>query len=139
MGQYNKHIVKAIQVLLDNFIIYNKFFDVRNNLTYEQMYVLMQWEDGVTLTDFLSDYGYSRSAGIQIVDKLIENKYLKKEVCKDDKRMKSICRTDLGLAYSNKIKKHYDIEVERLLSELTINDEKGILKFLTRINNKVNL
>ncbi len=136
MGQYNKHIVKAIQVLLDNFIIYNRFFDVRNNLTYEQMYILMQWSDGVTLTDFLSDYGYSRSAGIQIVDKLIENKYLRKEVCKDDKRMKAIYRTELGNAYSNKIQKIYDIEVEKLLSDLTINDEKGILKFLTRINNK---
>ncbi len=136
MGQYNKHIVNAIQVLLDNFIIYNKFFDVRNNLTYEQMYVLMQWEDGITITDFLSDYGYARSSGMQIVDKLIENKYLKKEICKDDKRMKSICRTELGKAYANKIRISYDIEVEKLLAELTINDEKGILKFLTRINNR---
>ncbi len=136
MGQYNKHIVKAIQVLLDNFIIHNRFFDARNSLTYEQMYVLMQWKDGATLTDFLSEYGYARNSGIQIVDKLIENKYLRKEVCKNDKRMKAIYKTELGKSYANKIKMVYDIEVEKLLSDLTINDEKGILKFLTRINNK---
>ncbi len=72
-----------------------------------------------------------------IINKLVANGYIKKEKAKEDKRVNMVILTEEGESVYNKILKSQGAFLDFILDDITLNEEKTILKFLSKINQKM--
>lgn len=72
-----------------------------------------------------------------IINKLVANGYIKKEKAKDDKRVNMVILTEEGEEVYNRILKSQGEFLDFILSDITLNEEKAILKFLSKINQRM--
>jgi len=72
-----------------------------------------------------------------IINKLVANGYIKKEKAKEDKRVNMVILTDEGEEVYNKILDGQSEILDFILNDITLNEEKAILKFLSKINQKM--
>lgn len=72
-----------------------------------------------------------------IINKLLANGYIKKEKAKEDKRVNMVILTEEGEAVYNKILKSQGEFLDFILNDITLNEEKAILKFLSKINQRM--
>jgi len=72
-----------------------------------------------------------------IINKLVINGYMKKEKARDDKRVNMVALTEDGeKVYSEILKRQIEF-LDFILNDITLNEEKAILKFLSKINQKM--
>ncbi|WP_432662761.1 transcriptional regulator [Wukongibacter baidiensis] len=72
-----------------------------------------------------------------IINKLVANGYIKKEKAKEDKRVNMVILTEEGEEVYNKILKGQSDILEFILNDITLNEEKTIIKFLSKVNQKM--
>ncbi|WP_432407222.1 MarR family winged helix-turn-helix transcriptional regulator [Wukongibacter sp. M2B1] len=72
-----------------------------------------------------------------IINKLAANGYIKKEKAKEDKRVNMVILTDEGEEVYNKILRGQSEILDFILNDITLNEEKAILKFLSKVNQKI--
>lgn len=133
MAQYNREIKKWVRIILDKYIIYNEFNLSKKSLGIEEMYILMRWDDGITSSEFLQFYGYERKKGQKIIDLLLQEKLIEKKRDSLDKRKRCLYRTPLGAEQADHLNQAYSDTIDSLLVDLSLNEEKSVLKFISKI------
>lgn len=78
-----------------------------------------------------------RGTMTSIINKLVTNGYMKKEKAKEDKRVNMVTLTEDGEEIYNKILKIQVGLLDFILNDVTLNEEKAILKFLSKIKQKM--
>ncbi len=133
MAQYNKEIKKWLYIVLDKYIIYNEYKIPELDLSIEEMYILMRWDDGITMSEFLQIYGYERKKGQNILHELMHKRLIEKIKDPQDARKRMLFRTELGKSYEKQLTEGFEKVIDKLLSDLTLNEEKSVLKFISKI------
>lgn len=90
-----------------------------------------------SIFNLVKETGIDRSSVTAIVNKLVLNRIIEKEKSKEDKRIHKLILTNLGEEIYDVIVKKEKEVLEFILNDITLNEEKAALKFLSKINQKL--
>lgn len=90
--------------------------------------------DRVTQQDLLESINFKRSKALGVISKLIKGGFVHKEINPEDKRSTWISLSPLGIQLLDDYRKHEKAFVNFVLKDMTVNEEKAIVKFLSKIN-----
>lgn len=85
-----------------------------------------------SLGDVVRHFGISRNMVNSAVDGLVKRDVLKKGMGESDARQRVLSLTQKGALIYEKLVRERNREIEFMLEEATINEEKAILKFLSK-------
>lgn len=88
----------------------------------------------VTQQALLDSLDFKRSKALAIIQKLIKNGFIDKEINLEDKRSMWVSLSPSGRQLLNHYHKHEKEFVNFILKDMTVNEEKAIVKFLSKIN-----
>ncbi|QXM05223.1 MarR family winged helix-turn-helix transcriptional regulator [Crassaminicella indica] len=139
MANYYHEINRMIDKLMHKVLVYDrKGFKIngKEELSLLDIHVLRKigQEDNKKIYELINDLEIDRGVVASVTKKLILNGYIIKERSEEDKRVYIIKLTDAGKEmYEKTLKVQKDL-LDFVLSEVTLNEEKAILKFLSKIN-----
>ncbi|MBN2796482.1 MAG: MarR family transcriptional regulator [Clostridia bacterium] len=90
--------------------------------------------DRVSMNDLIDQLQMKRSKALAMIKKMLEIGYLKKEANENDRRSAFISLDHQGLKLLAQYRDHESQFLEFVLKDMTINEEKAIVKFLSKIN-----
>lgn len=88
----------------------------------------------VTQQELLDSLDFKRSKALALIQKLIKNGFMDKEINLEDKRSVWVSLSPSGRQLLNQYQKHEKAFVNFILKDMTVNEEKAIVKFLSKIN-----
>lgn len=138
MAHYEKEILKLVKILLHKLFIYDSenFAIQGNKLDIGQLELLsiIALEEGRSMGECQQQFGHSRNIFSSCTKNLLAKGLIVKKPSPKDKRIINFYLTDLG----RKVYENADFFEKELLSnilkEFTVNEEKAILKFLSKVN-----
>ncbi|MCT4619734.1 MAG: MarR family transcriptional regulator [Marinisporobacter sp.] len=139
MANYYYEINKMLDKLMHKVLVYDrKGFKIngKEELSLLDIHVLRKigQVNNKKIYELVKDLEIDRGLIASVMKKLILNGYITKEKSEEDKRVYILRLTDEG---KEMCKKTLDIQKDLLnfvLSDVTLNEEKAILKFLSKIN-----
>ncbi len=134
MASYQKEIRKWLGILLDKIFLEDAYHLKSHDLTLEEAYVLMKFPDGASLTEFTRFYRVKRSEALSLLDVLIRRGYIDKVEDKEDLRRRKLLLTQKGKRMQATLEAALEEKIGFVLSGLSHNEEVGILKFISKIN-----
>lgn len=90
-----------------------------------------------SIYELVKEMEIDRGLVTSIIKKLVITGYIKKEKAQEDKRVNMLRLTVSGKEIYNEIIVGQQEFFEFILSDVTLNEEKAILKFLSKINQKI--
>lgn len=90
--------------------------------------------ENLPITKLMDDMRFDRSAFHSILQKLLKSKWVEKHQMAEDRRMVHVRLTDKGLQLLEDETSQLEEGLAYLLKDLTVNEEKGILKFLSKLH-----
>ncbi len=138
-NEINKMIEKIVNKLL---IIDKKGFKIgKKNEDLSLLDILVLKNIGTnnvkSIYSLVKETEIDRGLITSIINKLVASGYIKKEKAKEDKRVSMVILTKEGEEVHNKILKEQSELLDFILNDITLNEEKAILKFLSKINQKI--
>ena len=140
MANYYNEINTMVEKLIHKILVYDrKGFKVGNKseeLSLLDFYVLkaIGEEKEKKIYELLEEVEMDRGMVTGIIKKLVLYTYVKKERSQEDKRAYILSLTKKGRSMYEKTSEIQEDFLEFVLSEITLNEEKSILKFLSKIN-----
>lgn len=132
-----KRILKHLLIKYESEIALNKGLDRKvERISVIELSILEYVEAHacVTQNDILELFPMKRGKLIGILKKLVDAHYLDKQKNDTDKRSSYIVIGHLGRVFLKKYHDHEDNFLNFVLKDMTINEEKAIVKFLSKIN-----
>lgn len=132
-----KRIFKHLLLKYETQVALNKKSDRKlERLSIIELSILEYVHDNeeVVLSDLINSIDMKRSKVIGIIKKLTETKHLDRRVNPDDKRSSYVVLGKVGKALLNSYLKHETEFLDFVLKDMSINEEKVIVKFLSKIN-----
>lgn len=133
MSVYQKDIIGLISELYKEILLQNKLSDYHSSLDFLSLYILVVWKDGDTLSEFLSECKDLKHNIKKRVDELVNKNFLKKVKDKEDRRKRKLYRTKSGKVLTKKLLRLYKEKLSVIFGQLTVNQEKTIIKVITKI------
>lgn len=129
-----KRIMKQLLLIYETKIVYDKERKLER-LGISELAILeyLDQEVKVTLNDLLMILDLKRTKALSIIKKLQEHDYIRKENNPEDRRSSYLVLTLKGQACLNSYTNHEAHFLEFVLKDMTINEEKTIVKFLSKI------
>ncbi|WP_168198351.1 transcriptional regulator, SarA/Rot family [Crassaminicella thermophila] len=140
MANYYNEINKMIDKLMHKVLVYDrKGFKIGGNiedLSLLDIHVLRNigQVESKKIYELIEDMEMDRGLIASVTKKLILKGYIIKERSIEDKRVYILKLTEQGREMYEKILQVQNNLLEFLLSDVTLNEEKAILKFLSKIN-----
>lgn len=115
----------------------------RNEITWEGVSVnLMEYgllqelkrQEGQTIQEMMENTDRSRNEVTAMVRRLLKQQLIQKGPASEDRRVRRLILTDLGLQFVATMENKTRIMVTHLLNDFSFNEEKAILKFLVRLD-----
>lgn len=115
----------------------------RNEITWEGVSVnLMEYgllqelkrQEGQTIQEMMENTERSRNEVTAMVRRLLKQQLIQKGPASEDRRVRRLILTDLGLQFVATMENKTRIMVTHLLNDFSFNEEKAILKFLVRLD-----
>lgn len=143
MANYYNEINKIIEKIIHKVLILDKKgFKIRKKnqeLSLLDMLIIKKIgrESKKSIYSLVKETEVDRGVIASIINKLVATGYILKEKAKEDKRVNMVLLTDEGKEVYNMIidsqKEFFDV----VLNDITLNEEKAILKFLSKINQNI--
>lgn len=134
MAPYKKEITKWLFILLDKLFLDGAFIDKHAPFRAQEYYGLIRFEDGMSMTEFSLFYNEERKASRAFLQKLLRGGYIEKQDDPEDHRKKLLFLTPWGREEKERWSRIFDDRLEAILSELSLNDAVGVLKFISKLN-----
>lgn len=134
MASYRKEIRKWMGILLDKYFLDAAYEPKTLPLTLEQAYLLANFPRGASVTEYTQFYRVKRAKALSELSELIRRGYVHKREDEKDQRKRRLELTDEGERVRGLLLEEFDEKVDFLLSGLSHNEEVGILKFISKIN-----
>ena len=115
----------------------------RNEITWESVAVnLMEYgllqelkrQEGQTIQEMMEKTERSRNEVTAMVRRLLKQQLIQKGPASEDRRVRRLILTDLGLQFVETMENKTITMVTDLLNDFSFNEEKAILKFLVRLD-----
>ncbi len=115
----------------------------RNEITWEGVSVnLMEYgllqelkrQEGQTFQEMMKKTERSRNEVTAMVRRLLKQQLIQKGPASEDRRVRRLILTDLGLRFVETREKKNQAMITNLLNDFSFNEEKVILKFLVRLD-----
>lgn len=132
-----KRIFKHLLLKYETEIALNKNVDRKvERLSIVEISILeyVQEHDLVTQNSLLEFIHMKRGKIIGLIKKMTDVGYLEKKLNETDKRSSFIILGKLGIEFLESYHQHEDRFLDFVLTDMTINEEKAIVKFLSKIN-----
>lgn len=143
MANYHREINKMMEKLIYRFLILDKkgctLESKGENLSFLEIHIIKEIGRSFekSIYNLVRETDMDRSTITTIINRLVLNDYLSKEKSEEDKRIYILRLTDRGQEVYNKIENTQKDIVESILNDITLNEEKAILKFLSKVNQKI--
>ena len=138
MAHYEKEILKLVKILLHKLFVYESesFVILGNKLNIEQLELLgmIAIEEGRSLSQYQQHFGYSRNVFSSCSKSLISKGLISKNTSQNDKRISNFFLTETGKRVSESALFFEKDLLSNILKDFTVNEEKAILKFLSKVN-----
>lgn len=140
MSVYQKDVSKIFKLLLLKYetqIALNKKRDIKmDRFSIIELTILdhLRHHEDVILNDVLELVTIKRGKVLAILKKLMEAGLVEKHLNKQDRRSTFLKLTAAGQLLMNDYDKHEAEFLDFVLKDMTINEEKAIVKFLSKIN-----
>ncbi|MEW9124281.1 MAG: MarR family transcriptional regulator [Thermotaleaceae bacterium] len=140
MANYYNEINNILDKLIHKVLVYDrKGFKIGikgEPLSLLDIYILKKIGEGERkkLYELVEEMEIDRGLISSFVQKLILNGYVQKEKSREDKRVHMVKLTALGREMLDKNLDRQEELLNFILSDVTLNEEKTILKFLSKIN-----
>lgn len=134
MAHYKTEITKWLYILLDKFFLDSAFIDKHADFSAQQYYALIRFEDGMSITEFNLFYNEERKKSRAFLEDLLKLGYLEKRDDPEDHRKKLLFLTIYGKKKQKDLSTQLEKRLEAILNELSVNDAKGVLKFISKLN-----
>lgn len=115
----------------------------RDEITWEGISVnLMEYgllqelkrQEGETIQEMMEKTKRSRNEVTAMVRRLLKQQLIQKGPALDDRRVRRLILTNLGLQFVEAMENKTKTMVTHLLNDFSLNEEKAILKFLVRLD-----
>lgn len=115
----------------------------RDEITWEGISVnLMEYgllqdlkrHEGQTFQEMMEKTERSRNEVTAMVRRLLKQQLIQKGPASEDRRVRRLILTDLGLAFVETMEKDTQSMITNLLNDFSFNEEKAVLKFLVRLD-----
>ena len=143
MANYYNEINTMVEKLIHKILVYDrKGFKIgtkNKELSLLDVYVLktIGEEKEKKIYELLEEVEMDRGMVASIIKKLVLYAYVRKERSQDDKRAYIVSLTEKGMDMYDKTLEIQGNFLEFILSDITLNEEKAILKFLSKINQTI--
>jgi DNA-binding MarR family transcriptional regulator len=129
-----KRIMKQLMLTYETRIIYDKERKLEKIGILELMILehLVEHQK-VTMNDLFQLTELKRTKLISVLKKMQEYDYIVKEDNPQDKRSSFLVLGPKGVQFLNSYGKHEEVFLDFVLRDMTINEEKAIVKFLSKI------
>lgn len=81
----------------------------------------------------------ARSIMVSVINKLVSGGYIRKEKAVDDKRVNILKLTEEGQKVWQRYTDNQKDAIDYILHDITLNEEKAILKFLAKASQRINI
>ncbi|WP_459130176.1 MarR family winged helix-turn-helix transcriptional regulator [Guggenheimella bovis] len=133
MAQYRKEIQKWSSILIDKLFLERSFDLKEPELSVEEAHILHSIEDGMSPAEFYQIYSVNRSKANQLLQKFIQEGYLEKVPLPSDGRKRILLKTEKAERTNSNWEEKTNEILDQILSGLTVNEEKAVLKFISKI------
>lgn len=140
MANYRNEIERMITKIIQNGIHYDKNGFGKNKF-YKELSLLdliilkkIDQPEITTIKSINEDLEIDRNAINSVINKFTSKGIVEKELSLDDKRKVKFVMTEKGKEKYRMIKEYENQYIEFILESMTINEEKAILKFLSKVN-----
>lgn len=115
----------------------------RNEITWEGISVnLMEYgllqelkrQEGQTFQEMMEKTQRSRNEVTAMVRRLLKQRLIQKGPASDDRRVRRLILTDLGIQFVETMENKTQAMITNLLNDFSFNEEKAILTFLVRLD-----
>lgn len=128
-----KRIMKQLMLVYETKIVYDKDRDIDRMGIIELMILEATQNEDLTQSDLLEMIPLKRAKLIGVIKRLTELNYLEKKANPNDKRSSYLTLGPSGQEILSKYGEHESIFLDFILRDMTINEEKAIVKFLSKI------
>ncbi len=129
-----KRIMKQLMLVYETRTVYDKNRKLERFSAIElTLLEFIRDHKEVTQNDLLEVIDYKRAKLIGIIKKMIEYDYLSKKDNPHDKRSNFLILSQRGIDILEMYGKHEAVFLDFVLRDMTINEEKTIVKFLSKI------
>ncbi len=137
---HNQSIIRMVEILIKKFIEYDKLgFSAQPGsapLTFTEMMILVELSRNARMTtqEILKHFQLDRGIMSTQLNRLSSQGLICKEKDELDKRKTYYTLTDKGCACFEHIEARENEALDFVMMDLSVNEQKAILKFLSRIN-----
>ncbi len=143
MANYYREINKIMEKLIYKFSILDKnglsLGGKGGNLSFLEVHIIKEiGKSSVqSIYSLIKETEIDRNTITTITNRLVMSGYLEKQRSEEDKRVYMLTLTDSGREiYKRIILKEKEV-LDFVLNDITLNEEKAVLKFLSKINQKM--
>lgn len=139
MAVYYNEIKKIAEKIFQKFIHLSKYdlsFDTRGYSFFELLLLkqIINSQEKMTINQWLDEFDMKNQVVNTTLKKLISNGDVRKEKSLTDQRKVFIIPTDKGKRVISLFQNSEEEILDFVLKEMTVNEEKAILKFLSKLN-----
>ena len=140
MANYYNEINEMMEKIINRFLVIDKrgFRLGKKNEELSLLEIIVIKKIGISIMkpiySLARETEMDRGVITSIINKLVASGYIKKEKAEEDKRVNMVTLTDKGEeTYQKILNKQIEI-LDFVLNDITLNEEKAVLKFLSKIN-----
>lgn len=143
MANYYKEINKMLEKLVHRVLIYDRA-GFKNGVKTEELslldiYILKKIGEAESkkIYELVNEMEIDRGIIASSTNKLVSYGYVEKEKSREDKRVYVLRLTEQGKRLWHKNNERHGELLNFVLADITLNEEKAILKFLSKINQAI--
>ncbi len=140
MANYYKEINRILEKIIYKVLSIDKsgieLEDVHEKLSFLDIHILKKVGDEIekSMQSLIKEMDFERGIITPIINKMVACGYIIKEKSERDKRVFNLRLTEDGKRVYNKIIENEKELFKFILKDITLNEEKAVLKFLSKIN-----
>lgn len=137
---HHQSIMRMVEILIKKFIEHDKsglkLADPLQPFSFSELMVLLEISRNgpMTAQELLRVFQVDRGILGTIISHLSTQQLIEKEKDESDKRKVYLSLTEAGHSYAAQLKSIEDSALQFVMTDMTVNEQKAILKFLSRIN-----
>lgn len=139
MNSYRLSIERMIEKIMSKVLRYDRMSfpldDKQHKVTLIELWLLKELQrQALSIQEIAERFDLSRDLVSRSVERLERLGLVDKVVSLEDKRIRRIGLSDIGILALERWQSHEKEYLDYVLGEMTVNEQKAVLKFLSRMN-----
>lgn len=137
---HHQSIMRMVEILIKKFIEHDKsglkVADPLQPFSFSELMVLLELcrNGPMTAQELLKTFQVDRGILNTMISHLISQQLIEKEKDEADKRKIYLSLTEAGRSYAQQLLAVEESALQFVLTDMSVNEQKAVLKFLSRIN-----